>query len=36
MVALLVDDMKRAIEHFEQHPIRVPMTANEVPVHNHN
>jgi len=36
MVALLVDDMKRAIAHFEQHPIPVPMTAKEVQIHNHN
>jgi glutamate decarboxylase len=36
MAALLVDDMRRAIEHFEQHPIKVPMSAKEVAVHNHN
>lgn len=35
MAALLVDDMRRAIAHFERHPITVPMTQGEVPVHTH-
>ena len=35
MAALLVEDIKRAIDHFEKHPITVPMTQQEVPVHTH-
>jgi glutamate decarboxylase len=35
MAQLLVDDIKRAIEHFEKHPISVPLTEREVPVHTH-
>jgi glutamate decarboxylase len=35
MAALLVEDIKRAIRHFEKHPISIPMTQQEVPVHTH-
>lgn len=35
MAGLLVDDIRRAIEHFDKHPITVPMTQKEVPVHTH-
>ena len=35
MAGLLVDDIRRAIEHFDKHPITVPMTQREVPVHTH-
>lgn len=35
MAALLVEDFKRAIAHFEQHPVSVPMTQKDVQIHNH-
>ena len=35
MAALLVDDIKRAIGHFEQHPVSVPLTQKDVPIHTH-
>lgn len=35
MAALLVEDIKRAIVHFERHPVTVPLTQQEVPVHSH-
>jgi glutamate decarboxylase len=35
MAGLLVDDMKRAIAHFDEHPITVPMTQRELPIGNH-
>ena len=35
MAALLVDDLKRAIAHFEQHPVSVPLTQKDVPIHTH-
>jgi glutamate decarboxylase len=35
MAQLLVGDIKRAIEHFEKHPVSVPLTQREVPVHTH-
>jgi glutamate decarboxylase len=36
MAALLIKDFKRAIAHFHEHPITVPLTEQEVAVHNHN
>ena len=35
MATLLVDDIKRAIKHFDQHPATVPLTQEEVQIHNH-
>ena len=35
MAGLLIDDMKRAIAHFDEHPITVPMTQKELPIGNH-
>jgi glutamate decarboxylase len=36
MAALLVKDFERAIAHFATHPISVPLTEQDVAVHNHN
>jgi glutamate decarboxylase len=36
LAGLLLDDFKRAIAHFEVHPITVPLTHAEVAVHDHN
>jgi glutamate decarboxylase len=35
MAALLLEDIRRAVEHFEKHPIAVPLTEREVPIHTH-
>jgi glutamate decarboxylase len=35
MAALLVDDIKRAIAHFQEHPVAVPLTQKDVPIHTH-
>jgi glutamate decarboxylase len=35
MAALLVNDFERAIAHFDKHPISVPLTEQDVAVHNH-
>jgi glutamate decarboxylase len=35
MAGLLIDDIKRAIAHFDEHPITVPMTQQELPIGNH-
>jgi glutamate decarboxylase len=35
MAALLLEDIRRAVEHFEKQPIAVPLTEREVPIHTH-
>ncbi len=36
LASLLIDDMKRAVEYFEKHPVSKPMTEDEASGFNHN
>jgi glutamate decarboxylase len=35
MAALLLEDFRRAIAHFDEHPITVPLAHHEVAMHDH-